>query len=46
MHATLGVNPLFYAPYAFVNLLTPLISVIYGYTGFSIVKQRNTASEK
>ena len=41
MHVTLGVNPLLYLPFAFVNLLTPLTSLIYGYTGFSIVKKEN-----
>jgi NhaC family Na+:H+ antiporter len=46
MHATLGVNPLLYAPYAFINVFTPLISVLYGYTGFSIVKQHSTYSEE
>jgi len=46
MHATLGVSPLLYAPYAFVNLFTPLISVIYGYAGFSITKQSTTDSEE
>lgn len=41
MHAMLGVNPILYAPYAFVNLATPLISLIYGYTGFTIEKLEN-----
>jgi NhaC family Na+:H+ antiporter len=38
MWATLGVNPLAYLPYAFVNLTNPVISIIYGYTGFTIEK--------
>lgn len=38
MGATLGVSPLIYAPYVFFNLITPVISAIYGYTGFSIAK--------
>ncbi len=38
MTATLGVSPLLYAPYAFLNLLNPLISIIYGYTGITIEK--------
>jgi len=38
MHATLGVNPILYLPYAFLNLCNPLISLIYGYTGFTIEK--------
>ena len=38
MHATLGVNPLLYLPYAFLNLLNPLISLFYGYTGITMEK--------
>ncbi|RKY80020.1 Na+/H+ antiporter NhaC [candidate division KSB1 bacterium] len=38
MHVTLTVSPLAYMPYAFFNLITPLISIIYGYTGFTITK--------
>jgi NhaC family Na+:H+ antiporter len=36
MWATLGVSPLAYAPYAFLNLITPVISAIYGFTGWTI----------
>ncbi len=38
MFATLGVFPLAYAPYAFLNLLNPIISAIYGWTGWTIEK--------
>lgn len=38
MGATLGVNPLLYLPYAFMNLANPLVSVFYGYTGITIHK--------
>lgn len=38
MYATLGINPFLYLPYAFLNLITPVISIIYGYTGFTITK--------
>jgi Na+:H+ antiporter, NhaC family len=38
MFATLGVFPLAYAPFAFLNLLNPIISVIYGWTGWTIKK--------
>jgi NhaC family Na+:H+ antiporter len=38
MHATLGVNPLIYLPYAFLNLLNPLVSLFYGYTGITMEK--------
>jgi NhaC family Na+:H+ antiporter len=32
MFTTLGISPLVYAPYAFLNLINPVISAIYGYT--------------
>lgn len=38
MWATLGVYPLLYLPYAFLNLINPLISLFYGYTGITMVK--------
>jgi Na+:H+ antiporter, NhaC family len=38
MWATLGVYPFLYLPFAFFNLINPVISVIYGYTGFTIEK--------
>jgi len=38
MAGTLGVPTLTYLPFAFFNLLNPLVSVLYGFTGFTIVK--------
>jgi NhaC family Na+:H+ antiporter len=38
MWATLGVNPLLYLPYAFMNLANPLVSLLYGFTGFTMEK--------
>lgn len=38
MYATLGVFPLAYLPYAFLNLLNPLVSALYGWTGWTIAK--------
>ncbi|MCK4264131.1 MAG: Na+/H+ antiporter NhaC [Candidatus Aminicenantes bacterium] len=38
MWATLGVNPLLYLPYAFLNLTNPLVSLFYGYTGITMEK--------
>ena len=38
MWATLGVYPLAYLPYAFLNLLTPIVSVLYGFTGITMEK--------
>ena len=36
MWATLGVHPFVYAPYAFLNLLTPIANIIIGFTGWSV----------
>lgn len=36
MAAALGVPTLAYLPYCFFNLINPLVSVAYGYTGFKI----------
>ena len=38
MASTLGVATLAYLPFVFFNLINPLISMIYGFTGFSMVK--------
>ncbi len=38
MAATLGVPTLAYAPYAFVNLLNPVLAILYGIFNFKIVK--------
>jgi len=38
MWATLGVHPFAYAPFAFLNLINPLISILYGYTGLTMEK--------
>jgi NhaC family Na+:H+ antiporter len=38
MGTTLGVNALAYAPFAFMNLLVPLITIVYGFTGFTMTK--------
>lgn len=38
MAATLGVATLSYLPFAFFNLINPLVSILYGYTGFTMVK--------
>ena len=36
MAGVLGVATTAYAPFALMNLLTPLLTVVYGFTGFSI----------
>jgi NhaC family Na+:H+ antiporter len=38
MAATLGVATFAYLPFAFFNLVNPLVSIIYGFTGFTIEK--------
>jgi len=39
MMSFLNLNPWTYVPYCILNLVTPIISVIYGYTGFSMHKK-------
>ena len=41
MWVTLGVYPLAYLPFAFVNLLSPLINILLGFTGWSMTKEFN-----
>ena len=36
MIATLGIAPWVYVPYCFLNLLNPIISVFYGFTGITM----------
>ena len=36
LSATLGVATFSYAPFAFFNLLCPVIAIVYGYTQFAI----------
>ncbi|SHI42883.1 Na+:H+ antiporter, NhaC family [Dethiosulfatibacter aminovorans DSM 17477] len=38
MASTLGVPTAAYVPFAFFNLINPVIAVIYGYTGITIAK--------
>jgi NhaC family Na+:H+ antiporter len=42
MYATLGISPLLYLPYAFLNLLNPLISVFYGFTGITMAPRQDS----
>lgn len=46
MKGTLMVDPLHYLPFAFLNLLNPLISIFYGYTGITIAKADKWETEK
>ncbi len=38
MAATLGVATLSYVPFTFFNLLNPLVSILYAFTGFRMLK--------
>ncbi len=38
MAAALGVPTVAYLPFAFFNLINPLVSIIYGFTGFTITR--------
>jgi NhaC family Na+:H+ antiporter len=38
MATTLTVSTFAYAPFAFFNLINPIVSAIYGFTGFTIAK--------
>lgn len=40
MMAALMVNPLAYLPFAFLNLINPVISIIYGFTGWTMEKKK------
>lgn len=43
MWATLGVHPFAYLPFAFLNILNPLISIFFGFTGITMVKIKKDA---
>jgi len=45
MASVLGVATLSYAPYAFLNLLGPLISLAYGFSGWTIEKADEPVSD-
>ena len=38
MSGTLGVATLAYLPYCFLNLVNPLVSIFYGFTGITMEK--------
>jgi NhaC family Na+:H+ antiporter len=43
MGAVLGVPTLTYLPYCIFNIASPIISVLYGFTGFRVTKLEPTA---
>ena len=46
MMSALGVGPWVYVPYCFFNLISPILSVIYGFTGFTIEKNKEKIKYK
>lgn len=46
MLTTLGVHPFAYLPFAFLNLINPIVSIIYGFTGFTMEKEIDINFEK
>ncbi|MCV7281869.1 Na+/H+ antiporter NhaC [Mycolicibacterium flavescens] len=45
MSAVLGVSTLSYLPFAMFNIASPLLSVVYGFTGFRVVRTTPTEGE-
>jgi NhaC family Na+:H+ antiporter len=43
MASTLGVATIAYLPFVFFNLINPLVSIIYGFTGFTITRIKDDA---
>jgi NhaC family Na+:H+ antiporter len=41
MAGALGVPTLQYAPYAFLNLITPIVSIVFSYLGIFILRKKN-----
>lgn len=46
MSTTLGVNALAYAPFAFMNLLIPFVTIIYAFAGITMTKVSDGSDEK
>ncbi|MBU5676072.1 Na+/H+ antiporter NhaC [Alkaliphilus sp. MSJ-5] len=46
MHSALLVSPFAFAPFAFLNIINPIVAIIYGYTGFSITKVDNNEKKR
>lgn len=45
MMATLGLNPFAYLPFAFLNIITPLISLILAATGWTMTKREKKSGD-
>ena len=46
MTGFLGVKTIEYAPYAVLNYVNPIVSIIYGFTGFTMEKMTDEEYEK
>lgn len=46
MHSALLVSPLAYAPFAFLNIINPIIAIIYGFTGWGIKQDKSKLMPK
>lgn len=45
MYGALGVHPFAFLPFAFLNIINPIISIIYGYTGITMTKLEEETEE-
>ncbi|NKB36971.1 MAG: Na+/H+ antiporter NhaC [Gammaproteobacteria bacterium] len=45
IYGVLGLTTFTYIPFCFFNIINPIISAIYGYTGFTIVKDEKALPE-
>jgi NhaC family Na+:H+ antiporter len=46
MSATLGISTFMYAPFAFFNIICPIIAVIYGYSQIALQQHRPASEEQ
>jgi NhaC family Na+:H+ antiporter len=46
MWVTLGVHPFVYLPFAFLNLINPLVSILLGFTGLTMEKESEEELKK
>lgn len=44
IYGVLGLSSFAYIPFCFFNIINPVISAIYGYTGFTVMKKTDTAT--
>ena len=44
MQSSLGIPTIEYLPYCFLNLVNPIVSIVFGYTGITMMKLENDPS--